>query len=224
MRWPRRESSVSAWGRRRTTALVSADVAQRLRSGRIAALPSGARCRSRRRSRGRAALTLAAVRTPIESAGGWREVLDEHDGIGESIRTDAAWARAVADYSAAGGRPVRLVTLTEATFSGGRSRAQAAAQLARSAHTATSDRVDAFAISVETADERERRPDRRAGRPTSCAVRRSPPCPAPSWWRHPGGSGCGVTRVRPPPSHSGGRQYPGGSTSAMRSVVASGMS
>jgi NAD(P)-dependent dehydrogenase (short-subunit alcohol dehydrogenase family) len=92
------------------------------------------------------------------SGDGWRRVLDEHAGITRTIRTDAGWARAVAEYAAGGGRPVRLVTLTDATFSGGRSRAQSAAQLARSAHTATSDQVDAFAISVETAEPDERRP------------------------------------------------------------------
>jgi NAD(P)-dependent dehydrogenase (short-subunit alcohol dehydrogenase family) len=90
--------------------------------------------------------------------GDWREVLDAHAGITQKIRSDAGWARAVSDYSAQADRPVRLVMVTEATSPGGRSRAQAAAQLARSAHTATSDRVDAFAISVESADVHEHRP------------------------------------------------------------------
>jgi hypothetical protein len=44
-----------------------------------------------------------------------------------------------------------LVTLTDATTAGGRSRAQASAQLARSARGATGDRVSAFAVSVEAA-------------------------------------------------------------------------
>jgi hypothetical protein len=52
---------------------------------------------------------------------------------------------------------VRVVTLTDATTAGGRSRAMAAAQLARAAHGATSDRVDAFAIAVESAAESARR-------------------------------------------------------------------
>ena len=86
----------------------------------------------------------------------WQAILDEHAGIAEQIRTDAAWARAVSDYSEQADRPVRLVTVTSAISSGGRSRAQAAAQLARSAHTGTSDRVDAFVISVERAAEAER--------------------------------------------------------------------
>jgi len=86
----------------------------------------------------------------------WQAILDEHAGIAEHIRTDAAWARAVSDYSEQADRPVRLVTVTSASSSGGRSRAQAAAQLARSAHTGTSDRVDAFVLSVERGDEAER--------------------------------------------------------------------
>lgn len=89
---------------------------------------------------------------------GWRQVLDEHAGITDQIRTDAAWVRAVADYSAQADRPVRVVTVTEATTAGGRSRGQSAAQLARAGHTATSDRVDAFAISVEAAGDAGQRP------------------------------------------------------------------
>ena len=58
-------------------------------------------------------------------------MLAEHRGIVENIHLDAGWARAAADYCADTQRPVRLVTLTDATTAGGRSRAQAAAQLAR---------------------------------------------------------------------------------------------
>ena len=82
---------------------------------------------------------------------GWQQVLDEHAGITDLVGTDAAWVRAVADHSAATERPVRVVTVVDATTAGGRSRAQAAAQLARAAHGATSDRVDAFVIGVESA-------------------------------------------------------------------------
>ncbi len=46
-----------------------------------------------------------------------------------------------------------MVTLTDAATSGGRSRAQASAQLARSSRAATGDRVAAFAISMEGASE-----------------------------------------------------------------------
>ena len=62
----------------------------------------------------------------------------------------------------------------------GASRAQAAAQLARAAHSATSDRVDAFAISVEAAGRIGARPDRR-GRGVPGERRRTPArCPGPS--------------------------------------------
>jgi hypothetical protein len=57
--------------------------------------------------------------------------------------------RAVSDYSGAANRPVRVVSVVEATTAGGRSRAQSATQLSRAAHPATEARVDAFAISVE---------------------------------------------------------------------------
>ncbi|MFO7591784.1 MAG: SDR family NAD(P)-dependent oxidoreductase [Acidimicrobiia bacterium] len=88
----------------------------------------------------------------------WAGLLDEHVGITERIRADAAWVRAVADYSEAAGRPVRLVTIGDATTAGGRSRAQATGQLARAAHAATADRVDAFSISVEAPHASARQP------------------------------------------------------------------
>jgi NAD(P)-dependent dehydrogenase (short-subunit alcohol dehydrogenase family) len=79
----------------------------------------------------------------------WERVLDEHGSIVDHIHADAGWARAVADYAIGADRPVRLVTLTDATTAGGRSRAQAAAQLARAGRGATGERVAAFAVSVE---------------------------------------------------------------------------
>jgi len=68
------------------------------------------------------------------------------------LHADAGWARAVADYSAAADRPVRLVTLTDAVTTGGRSRAQASAQQARVAAGATDGRVTAFAASIEASE------------------------------------------------------------------------
>lgn len=88
---------------------------------------------------------------PSGAEEGWARILDEHAGIADAIRTDARWVRAVADRSGATQRPIRVVTLTDAATAGGRSRAMAAAQLARAAHTATDSRVDAFAIAVEAA-------------------------------------------------------------------------
>jgi NAD(P)-dependent dehydrogenase (short-subunit alcohol dehydrogenase family) len=80
----------------------------------------------------------------------WERVLSEHVGIVAHLHDDAGWARAVADHTAATEHPVRLVTLIDATTAGGRSRAQASAQLARASQGATADRVAAFAVSVET--------------------------------------------------------------------------
>ncbi len=88
------------------------------------------------------------------AAGGapWERVLTEHTGIADGIHADAAWARAVADLASSAGRSMRLVTLSDGTTAGGRSRAQAAAQHARSARHATGDRVAVFAVSVESGE------------------------------------------------------------------------
>jgi NAD(P)-dependent dehydrogenase (short-subunit alcohol dehydrogenase family) len=102
------------------------------------------------------AIVVAPAHAPSTDSAteGWRRVLAEHRGIVQHIRTDAGWARAAADYATGTGRgPVRLVTLTDAATSGGRSRAQAAAQLSRAALGSTDGRVTAFAASVETSDE-----------------------------------------------------------------------
>jgi hypothetical protein len=82
----------------------------------------------------------------------WKRVLAEHSGITDGIHADAAWARAVADHAAADGRPIRLVTLTDATTAGGRSRAQAVAQHARAARRATGEGVIACAVGVESTE------------------------------------------------------------------------
>lgn len=92
------------------------------------------------------------------STDGWERVLAEHRGIVEHIHTDAGWARAAADYAASAARPVQLVTLTDATTTEGRSRAQASAQLARAAVGATEGRITAFALSIEASEERAGQP------------------------------------------------------------------
>jgi hypothetical protein len=96
-----------------------------------------------------AVVVATASDTARSGAHGWERTLSEHEGIVEQIHADAAWARAVADLAARTNQPVRLVTLTDAVTAGGRSRAQAAAQLARAARRATDDLVSAFAVSVE---------------------------------------------------------------------------
>jgi NAD(P)-dependent dehydrogenase (short-subunit alcohol dehydrogenase family) len=82
----------------------------------------------------------------------WQRVLDEHAGIADRIGTDAAWVRAVADLSARSEARLRVVTLVDASNAGGRSRAQAAAQLSRGAHGGTEARVDALSLSIEAQD------------------------------------------------------------------------
>ncbi|MHB1584675.1 MAG: SDR family NAD(P)-dependent oxidoreductase, partial [Acidimicrobiales bacterium] len=54
------------------------------------------------------------------AAEGWERVLSEHRDLVSRILADAGWARAVADHAADAGRPVPLVTLTDARTSGGR--------------------------------------------------------------------------------------------------------
>jgi NAD(P)-dependent dehydrogenase (short-subunit alcohol dehydrogenase family) len=85
---------------------------------------------------------------PGSTTTSWERVLAEHQGLVDAIDADARWARAAADA----GRPLRLVTLTQATTAGGKSRAQAAAQLSRVAPSATEDRVHAYSVAVESPD------------------------------------------------------------------------
>jgi hypothetical protein len=90
------------------------------------------------------------------ATGGWKQILDDHAGMTGKIRADAGWVRAAADYSASANRPVRVVTVTDAASSAGRTRAHAAAQLARGSQFGGSG-VSAFSIGVETAERSERR-------------------------------------------------------------------
>ena len=96
------------------------------------------------------AVVISLAGGASSSAGeSWARVLDEHAGIAEQIGDDAAWVRAASDYSAAQNRPLRVVSVVDASTAGGRSRAQSATQLSRAAHPGTEHRVDAFALSVE---------------------------------------------------------------------------
>jgi len=87
------------------------------------------------------------------SAEGWERVLSEHRDLASQILADAGWARAVADHAAGTGRPIQLVMLTDARTSGGCSRAQASAQLARVGAATTEGRVTAFAAGLEASEE-----------------------------------------------------------------------
>jgi len=95
-------------------------------------------------------VVLAGTSAAVGSASDWERILAEHDGIAEQIHTDARWAQAVTEYATTNVRPVRLVTVTQATTAGGRSRAQAVAQLARSGRKATGDLVLPFTVSAES--------------------------------------------------------------------------
>ncbi|TDO06992.1 NAD(P)-dependent dehydrogenase (short-subunit alcohol dehydrogenase family) [Mycobacterium sp. BK086] len=97
-------------------------------------------------------VALAGRSAPVGAPSGWKKILDEHAEVVADIYADGQWSRAVADLSISTGRPVRLVTVTDATTAGGRSRAQACAQLARSGHEATGNLVTPFAVSAESSD------------------------------------------------------------------------
>jgi hypothetical protein len=100
-----------------------------------------------------AIVVAPAGREPsVTATNGWERVLAEHGGIVEHIHSDSGWARAAADYAARTARPVQLVTLTDATTTGGRSRAQASAQLARAASGSTEGRITAYAASIEASE------------------------------------------------------------------------
>jgi NAD(P)-dependent dehydrogenase (short-subunit alcohol dehydrogenase family) len=119
--------------------------------------PAAAALESVAEARGPIDAVVVAVTGTGRRAGAeqrWEQVLAEHDGIVDGLHADSAWARAVADYATASARPVRLVTLTEATTAGGRSRAQAAAQLARVGGASTEGRVAAYAVSLEAAEKK----------------------------------------------------------------------
>jgi NAD(P)-dependent dehydrogenase (short-subunit alcohol dehydrogenase family) len=100
-------------------------------------------------------VALAGHQRSDASREGWQGILSDHDGILEHLHADAAWTRAAADYAAQEGRPVRILALTDAAGPGGRSRAQASAQLARVAGSTTERRVAAFAIGMEASEHHE---------------------------------------------------------------------
>ncbi len=81
----------------------------------------------------------------------WSSLLDLHATATDRIVTHAAWLHAAAGYSAGSGRPLRVVHLAAACSPGGRTVAQAVAQMARSAtDTAPPARLRVFCVSVET--------------------------------------------------------------------------
>jgi NAD(P)-dependent dehydrogenase (short-subunit alcohol dehydrogenase family) len=96
-------------------------------------------------------VALAGPGPARDGSSEWERILAEHRGIVGDVHADAGWARAVADHATSSGRAMRVVTVAEATTAGGRTRGQAAAQLARSARGATADLVTALTVSDEGA-------------------------------------------------------------------------
>lgn len=94
-------------------------------------------------------VALSGTAEATGAASEWERILVEHEAVVEQIDTDATWTRAVAAFAKSANHPVRLVTITEATNAGGRTRAQASAQLARAGRSATSELILPFALSVE---------------------------------------------------------------------------
>lgn len=101
-------------------------------------------------SLGAVVTAVAGGRAASGAAAGWERTLAEHDDIVAEIHGDAQWTRAVAELAISTGRLIRLVTVTDARTAGGRSRAQASAQLARAGRKATRDLVVPFAVSAES--------------------------------------------------------------------------
>jgi NAD(P)-dependent dehydrogenase (short-subunit alcohol dehydrogenase family) len=163
-------------------------------------------------------IALAGPVVDTDVPEGWERLLAEHVGVVDRIHVDAAWARAAADHSASTDRPIRLVTLTDACTAGGRSRAQASAQLARSARRATGDRVTAFAVSVEGSGHGAEPPIGEIAAHLLCSA----DSPALSGAELVAGSGWFGLRSHPRPSASttfGGPAVPGWLGGTLRSIV-----
>ena len=136
------------------------------------------------------------------------------------IHADAAWARAVADHAAQADRPVRLVTLTDATTAGGRSRAQAvgpARPVGPQGHRRPGRRRSRSASRRRGARRAARR---RAGRPPAV---QPDDAPALSGAELVAGAGWIGLRSHPRPSGSidlrRTRRSPTGSTTTLRRIV-----
>lgn len=155
---------------------------------------------------------------PRTSSDRWRAVLDDHVGVSDRIRGDAAWARAVAEHAVSTNRAVRLVTLCPAVDAGGRSRAQAVAQLSRAARPATGDLVTACSVSCESDQEADRAPiaelvGHLVVGPDTEALAGAELCVGPGWWG---------LRSHPVPSGTisfGGPSVPAWLNDAVREIV-----
>jgi hypothetical protein len=167
-----------------------------------------------------AVVVAGAATAGPSGAEGWEQVLAEHAGIAGQLCRDAGWVRAVADHAAGTERPVRLLVLTDARTAGGRSRAQAVAQLARVARSATDDRLAMFAVSAEA-------PMDSAGEAAGAgelvaSLLCSPDAPALSGAELVAGSGWVGLRSHPRPAGSitlGGTDVPDWFDTVLRGIV-----
>jgi NAD(P)-dependent dehydrogenase (short-subunit alcohol dehydrogenase family) len=83
----------------------------------------------------------------------WEGLLEAHSETAAQILSNAAWLRATAEHAANANQAVRIVHVTKATSPSGHTAAQAMAQMARCADDTPSPvPLDAFSVSVETAD------------------------------------------------------------------------
>ena len=147
------------------------------------------------------------------AAGGapWERILAEHAGITDGIHADAAWARAVADRSAATERPIRLVTLTDATHRG-RPQPGAGGGPARPLGPSGDGRPRGGVRGERRERGRPRSRQRRASSPVTCSEAPMPRSSrAPSWWSAPAGSACAATPIPRRASRSADRRSPAGS-------------
>lgn len=107
--------------------------------------------------RPRAVVVALASSSPSPDGDRWDAVLSSHGGLVDQLRADAAWIRATAGLpigdGPAGAGAVRLVQVVDAASPGGRSRAQAVAQLSRSSRRSTDEGVAAFTVGMEDRDE-----------------------------------------------------------------------
>jgi len=99
----------------------------------------------------------AASSRPGEPA--WQELLEAHVDTIPHVIAHAGWLRAATDHASRRSQPIRITHLTDANSASGRTGAQAVAQMARSANdTPLPVQLDAFAISIETAERGDDQP------------------------------------------------------------------
>jgi len=105
--------------------------------------------------RGRFDALVVALGEPAgagDDEGSWEQVVDSHRGVVRFIVANSAWLRAAGRIAAQRAWPLRATFVTRATSSGGRTAAQALAQVARCVNETPADvEVNVMAVGVESA-------------------------------------------------------------------------